>query len=183
MLSGSKEFNDKESQFLTDLNGHEITAAFSLTTDSGAEVLHLFANRSFCRMEISDEEWLSFCQIQDISEWVDCNGGSTGKTQSPTQSPTQRTTQKEDPDGLDIIWVLITILSVITIGVILTICYFVYLIIDVWKRVKKLSETSGKVKGSPQTSSGVDKSKPLNTKEDNLKSKVFSGTERSTKGN
>ena len=75
----SNEFNDPDSQFFGDLNGHEISAAFSLTTNSGEEVLHLFANRSFCRMKISDKEWLPFCKIQDISEWVDCNGYSSGK--------------------------------------------------------------------------------------------------------
>ena len=130
MLSNSSMALSYETDFFNDLNGKPITAAFCLMTDSGKEMLHLFASRYVCRMEISDE-WLPFCQIQDINQWIDC--GDTSKS-------TTGDGLKRDDSGLDIIWIVAIILSLIVCAIIAAICVFIYLIIDVLKRTKKLRE-------------------------------------------
>ena len=107
---------DPDSSGFTKFNGIPITAAFNLRTDSGKDLLHLFAGRQLCRMEVSEDKWLPFCTVQDISQWIDCS-------------------KHGDSNWFAIV---IVVLVLILLVVFIAILIFVFLIIKVWNKPKNL---------------------------------------------
>ena len=49
------------------MNGNQISAGFIYNG-----YWHLLGGRLICQMNVIKDRWTHFCDIQDISEWIDC---------------------------------------------------------------------------------------------------------------
>ena len=118
----SDEYDDPDSHFFDNLNGQKITAVITLGSDSDKESLYLFAGRQLCRMETSNKEWLPFCQLKDITDWVDCS-----------IEPPLTTTSKPTLDTLTIVAIIVSLILCIVFVVILV---FIYRTFKAYKRTE-----------------------------------------------
>ena len=72
MVEGKDQSLDNETEYFDGrLKGISISAALDLKL-SGKQFFYLFAGRYLCRQVINETDWTQMCEIEDISDWINC---------------------------------------------------------------------------------------------------------------